>query len=299
MTDSVVYVPVLMGLAFLVAGIFSYRRDLIDGRGFSGLAILGPTFVAASLAAFAGEHFTAAKGLATLVPKWMPAKLFITYFVGVAHACAALSLVARRYVRWAGAGMAMMFALFVFTLYLPSLVRHADVRMAWIFPFREGTFAMGGLALLAAAMSQEWPRGSRVLVIMATMFAGIAVMFFGTQNLLYPQFSPGVPDATPTAAWVPFPHGAAYAIGVLMVAFGAGMLVRRFAPAAGALAGAVMVALTLALYVPNLLLARGVPEQVNAFNFIFDTLLFGGTLLVIAGADANVRRQALHDASKR
>src|ERR1700730_14832793 len=88
-----------------------------------GLVALGPTFVAAALAAFAGEHFTAATSLAALVPKWLPARVFIAYFVGVAHLAAALSFVARRYIRWSTIGLAVMFGLFVLLMDLPGAIR--------------------------------------------------------------------------------------------------------------------------------------------------------------------------------
>jgi hypothetical protein len=45
-----------------------------------------------------------------------------------------------------------------------------------------------------------------------------------------------------------------------------------------------MVLLTLVLYVPQWFLARTIPDRVNALTFVFDTLLFAGTLLVISSA---------------
>src|SRR5579884_2657700 len=99
MMGAAVLWPTLSGLVILVAGLVTYRRDLEPTVSTeSRLAALGPVFVASALAAFAGEHFTAAASLATLVPKFLPARLFIAYFVGVAHLAAAVSFVARRYV---------------------------------------------------------------------------------------------------------------------------------------------------------------------------------------------------------
>jgi hypothetical protein len=49
-----------------------------------------------------------------------------------------------------------------------------------------------------------------------------------------------------------------------------------------------MVLLTLALYVPQFFLAGTVQERVTAINFIFDTLLFAGTVLVVSKAIADV-----------
>jgi hypothetical protein len=62
------------------------------------------------------------------------------------------------------------------------------------------------------------------------------------------------------------------------------MLWRKYSGPAAALAGLLMAVLTVALYVPEYFLARTVPQYVEALNFVFDTLLFSGMLLVVAEA---------------
>ena len=282
--------PSALGLGFLVAGIWTYRRDLLteSSRGRLRVVALGPVFVAASLAAFAGEHFTAARSLAQFVPKWMPARLFIAYFVGVAHLAAALSFVARRCIRWSAIFLAIMFALFVLLLWLPSAVSHPAIRITWIVTVRETTFSMGALALFATAVRDRFPGLSSRLAGVARVWTGMVLIFFGIQNILYPQYSPGVPDTQPTASWVPMPHVIAYVTGILLIAFGIAMLVRKYAGSGGTLAGLLMVLLTLVLYVPQFFLARNVAEEVTAINFVFDTLLFAGTLFVITRATLEV-----------
>ena len=278
--------PIALGVGFLLAGISRYRRDLLAESSSAQvrLVALGPVLVAASLAAFAGEHFTAAKSLAQFVPKWMPARVFIAYFVGVAHLAAALSFVARRCIRWSAIFLAIMFALFVLLLWLPSAVRHPAIRITWIVTVRETTFAMGGLALFATTVRGRFPRLSSRLATLAKFWTGILLIFFGIENILYPQYSPGVPDTQPTASWVPLPHMIAFLTGVLLIAFGVAMFVSKYAASAGAFAGLVMVLLTLALYVPQFFLARSVSDTVTAINFVADTLLFAGTLFLITKA---------------
>jgi uncharacterized membrane protein len=278
--------PSALGLGFLVAGILTYRRDLLAESSGARLRVvaLGPVFVAASLAAFAGEHFTAARSLAQFVPKWMPVRLFIAYFVGVAHLAAALSFVARRCIRWSAIFLAIMFALFVLLLWLPSAVAHPAIRITWIVTVRETTFSMGALALFATAVRDRLPRLSSGLATVARVWTGMVLIFFGIENILYPQYSPGVPDTQPTASWVPMPHVIAYLTGILLIAFGIAMLVRKYAGSGGTFAGLLMVLLTLVLYVPQFFLARNVAEEVTAINFVFDTLLFAGTLFVVTRA---------------
>jgi uncharacterized membrane protein len=281
-----VFWPALLGLSFLAAGIVAYRRDLRPAgpREAFGLVALGPAFVAASLAAFAGEHFTAARSLAGLIPKWLPAPLSIAYFVGVAHLAAGSSFVARRFVRWSAPCLAIMFALFVLLMDLPAAVAHPTTRILWSLAARETTFAAGGLALWATAVRDRRPRLSRTLASLLRPWTALVLVFYGIENVLYPRYWPGVPSTVPTAAWVPLPRVTACVIGILLAAFGVAMIRKRHAGTGPALAGLLMTLLTLALYVPKFFVARGVPEQVNALNFVFDTLLFAGTMLVIARA---------------
>jgi len=277
--------PSALGVGFLLVGICTYRGDLLrESSAQFKLVTLGPVFVAASLAAFAGEHFTAARSLAQLVPKWMPARVFVAYFVGCAHLAAALSFVARRCIRWSAFFLALMFALFVLLLHLPGAFRHPALRIAWIVSVRETTFTMGALALFATQVRNRFPRLSGRLAAAARIWTAMVLIFFGIENILYPQFSPGVPDTMPTASWVPLPTAIAYLTGILLIAFGIAMLATKYAGSGGTLAGLLMVLLTLVLYVPQFFIAHSVADHVTAINFIFDTLLFAGTLLVITRA---------------
>jgi uncharacterized membrane protein len=290
-TDPAAFWPGVLGISFLIVGLITYRRDLWRG-GHEGvdLTAVGPVFVAAALAAFAGEHFTAAASLAQIVPKWMPARLFIAYFVGVAHLAAALSFVARRYIRLSSACLALMFGLFVLLMDLPSAVSNPTVRMAWSLTARETTFAIGALALFAIATRSEIPGRADRIATIAGIWTAAVLVFYGIENILFPQFLPGVPDATPTATWLPFPTLIAYATGILLVVFGLAMFVHKYARSAATGAGLLMTLLTLGIFVPQWVMAHTVGQQVNAINFVFDTLLFAGTVLVIGRAIVSPRQ---------
>jgi uncharacterized membrane protein len=284
MTNPAVFWPTTLGVLILLIGIVTYRKDVAipTSPGILRLNALGPVFVAAALAAFAGEHFTAAASLARIVPKFMPVPLFIAYFVGVAHLAAAVSFVARRYVRVSSLGLALMFALFVLLMDLPAAITHAGNRMVWVLVARQATFSIGALALFAVVTS------SATIAIIARMWTACVLVFYGIENALFPQFAPGVPDATPTAAWVPAPHIIAYVTGLLLIVCGLAMFVRKSAALAAAWAGLVMTVLTVALHGPQFFIAQTVADRVTAINFIFDTLLFGGMMLIV-GAAARLR----------
>jgi uncharacterized membrane protein len=120
----------------------------------------------------------------------------------------------------------------------------------------------------------------------ARLWTALVIVYFGTQNLLYPQYAPGVPDQQPTSAWVPAPYLVAYVTGVILVALGIAMLFNKIAVAAITSVGIFMTLLTVALFVPDLFLSHGVPAQVMAINFVADTLLFAGTMFAVARAIA-------------
>lgn len=286
MTSPAVFWPSFLGWTFLAAGIWTYRRDVFppESREGTGFVAFGPVFVAAPLACFAGEHFTAAHSLAQIVPKFMPAKLFIAYFVGVALLAAALSFVARRCLRWSTFFLALMFALFVLLMDLPASIRHPTIRLSWSLAARQTTYSIGALAFFATVVKDLWPQRSDRLAALARVWTAFVLIFYGVEHVLYPRFSPGVPDDAVTASWVPLPLLLAYVTGVLLIVFGAAMFVKKYSVPAAALAGLLMLLLTIALYLPPIFLARTDPEKVTALNFIFDTLLFAGMPLLVAKA---------------
>jgi hypothetical protein len=284
-----VFWPTLLGLCFLAAGVMTYRRDVraVAPRDAFGLVAFGPVFVAAALAAFAGEHFTSAAILVKLVPKWLPGRLFITYFVGVAHLAAASSFVARRYLRWSTIGLAIMFGLFVLTMDLPGAIARPTNPLSWALAARQATFAIGALALFATVT------GNRSIAMIARFWTASVLVFYGALHAIHPERTAGVPSPVLTAAWVPFPLAISYATGLLLIALGALMFVRKYASTAAALGGALMVLLTIALYVPQYFLAANVQQRFVAINFVFDTLLFAGTVLVVSRAVSDTETRAM------
>ena len=284
--SSVVVWPSALGLSFLAAGICTYRGHLFTSAsgGESRILSLAPVFMAAPLATFAGEHFTATQDLAEVVPKWLPARVPITYFVGVALISAALSFAARKFMRWSAPLLALMFSLFVLLLHLPNALEHARTRIFWVLTLRESEFALGALCVFAyesqGFRTYRFSRFARV----AMVWTGLVSIVFGIQNLLHPEYSPGVPNLRPSAAWVPVPSILAYATGAILVALGTAMLVKKMAVVAITSVGMLMVVLTIGLYAPDLFLAHGVPQRITAINFVADTLLFAGTMFAVARA---------------
>jgi len=180
--------------------------------------------------------------------------------------------------------LALLFGLFVLLIHLPNAVEHARTRIFWIFPFREGTFAVGAFSVFVYEAKPSWTRRSGGFSLFARVWTAFVLVFFGIQHLGYPQFAPGVPSPRPTSSWVPLPHVVSYATGAILVALGAAALFKKTAVAAITWAGILMAVLTVLVYVPDLLLAHGPGQPITAINFVADTLLFSGSTLAVARA---------------
>jgi uncharacterized membrane protein len=276
--------PWLVGLVFLAGGLAAIRKELFTAHGLGRWIELGPVFVAAPLAAFAAEHFVAARAMAQIVPAWMPARLFWTYFVGCALIAAATSLVAIKFVRLSATLLGVMFLLFVLLLELPFAITHPRDRLGWNFALRETSFAGGAWALAgiqswnSQAAKQNW------MVLFGRFSLAAAVIFFGFEQVLHPEFTPGVPDVKLTPAWVPVHAMWGYPVGAFLVLAGVALLINIKARTAACWIGVLMTLLTVLLYLPILALTRDPSQMTDAINFVADTLLFGGTALLVARA---------------
>jgi uncharacterized membrane protein len=279
-----VFWPWFAGLLFLAAGLVAVRKELIVVRGLDKLIALGPLFVAAPLAVFAAEHFVSTREIMQLVPVWMPARLFWTYFVGCAWIAAAISLIAMKFIRLSATLMGVMFLLIVLTIHLPGAIAHPGSRLAWTFVLRESAFAGGAWALAGSQIPRSQTGKRNWMILIGRFCVAIAVIYFGVEQLLHPEFQPGVPDAKLTPAWIPLHALWGYPVGAFPLVAGTALLLNQRQRLAAAWIGAVMTLLTVCFYLPILAVTRDTPQMIEAINFVFDTLLFGGTALLVARA---------------
>jgi uncharacterized membrane protein len=273
------------GIAALVAGLILARARLRAASGPVRILVLAPVFEAASLAVFAAEHFTAARDLMPIVPRWLPGPLFWTYFVGTALLAAAISFIAWRHVRWSAALLAVMFLLFVALLDLPNLPANLHERFFWILTVRETSFA-GGAMVLAGSV---WPgagRAGHALIRIGRGIVGVVMIFYATQHFLFPRNVPGVPLEKLTPAWMPAPLVITYVVGITLLLAGLGMFLHSTIRIAAAGCGTVLVLLTAFFYGPIFATEIHSPLAVEGLNYIFDTLLFAATVMLAGfGAD--------------
>jgi hypothetical protein len=275
--------PAALGLIVLTIGLWTYREDIFAAESPAGARIraLGPVFIAAAIATFSGEHLSAVAALSQMVPKWFPVPIATTYFVGVCLLAAGVSIATKKGVRWSAPMLGLLFSLFVLLIYAPSAARHPRLHLVWIFPFREGTFAVAAFSIFVTVTRPDWSGG---FALFARFWTAFVIAFYGVLHLMYPAITPGVPSQVHTAAWVPFPLAVAYVTGVILLGLGVAASVRKTAVSAITSAGTLMTVLTIALYVPGLFLANGVQQETIAINFVADTLLFAGAMFSVASA---------------
>ena len=267
------------GIAVLVSGLLLVRPRLVGASGTGRVLVLGPVFEAVALAIFAAEHFLAARDLSEIVPRWMPGALFWTYFVGAALLAAAISFIAWRYVRWSASLLALLFLIIVATVDLPNLPQHLHERLFWTLAVRETAFAGGAMVLAGSQWSSGRSAGA-TLIRLGRSFVACTFIFYAIEHFLFPRFVPGVPLEKMTPGWVPAPTMLAYLVGITLLAAGVGLMIRRTCRTAAAIAGTVLLLLTIFFYVPILITEIRTPLVVEGVNYVGDTLLFAATALL-------------------
>jgi uncharacterized membrane protein len=114
----------LAAIAFVLASMYPAEPplDAASDGSIRALAILGRYLFAFCMVIFGIQHFLYAPFIAFLIPKWMPAHLFLAYFTGIAFIAAALAITFNILGRLACNLLGLMFFLWVVTLHSPRVV---------------------------------------------------------------------------------------------------------------------------------------------------------------------------------
>lgn len=156
---------VLLAILLLLRALLVFAPRLVGNihdpgpwtSGFEILAMCGASLVVAGTAVELGrllfasllvvvgtQHFLYARFVATLVPAWIPGRLFWAVFVGVAFFAAALAIVAKKSLSLAATLLGLMFFLWVFIVHLPRVVASPHDGKEW-------TSALVALAMCGGA----------------------------------------------------------------------------------------------------------------------------------------------------
>ena len=183
--------------------------------------------------------------------------------------------------RWSAALLALLFLIIVATVDLPNLPKNLHDRFFWILTVREASFAAGALVLSGSVCSH-----GRFLVKIGRGIVAAVMIFYAMQHFLFPRNVPGVPLEKLIPTCVPAPTLLSYFVGLVLLLAGIGLFLRPTIRIAAASAGTVLVLLTAFFYIPIFVMEIHTPLAIEGINYIGDTLLFAGTVLLAGfGAD--------------
>jgi uncharacterized membrane protein len=291
------------GSVVLLIGIWAAKNDIAQARGLDKIVALGNLSFAVPLAVFGALHLFGPDFVKTLVPPYMPGRMFWVYFVGCALIAASLSIATKIGVRWSGLLVGIMMFMFVAMLYLPGGLRqmHAHIpwtraRITWTIVCRESSF--GGAGWLLAAMAKDGWRGKArtTLITVGRIAIALAAIFFGIQHFLHPLGLPGVPLQKQMPAWMPVPGGMliGYLTGAALLITAGSVLLNRKTRTVAACVGGWILLLVIVIYIPVMIGALSNPDigvKVEGINYFADTLLFAGVILALASATPSSRTE--------
>jgi uncharacterized membrane protein YphA (DoxX/SURF4 family) len=255
------------------------RGDWHRARGFDKLILFGPLFYAAPVAGFGTEHFTLATNIASMVPAWIPWHQFWAFFVGVCFIAAALSLVTRIQARLSASLLAFTFFLFVALMDVPGWAQDPRDRFAIALVLRQLSFSGGALALAASFTERE--RSKHILATIARYFITVPVLFYSFEQFRHGNYVPGIPLNRLTPEWI-YGHAVWTYLAALAYAPAAILLlIGKKTRAAATWLGLTVLFVELVVYVPIAIVERA---SLVGFNYMADTLMYGGAVLLLAGA---------------
>jgi uncharacterized membrane protein YphA (DoxX/SURF4 family) len=256
------------------------RDDWQNARGVDKLLLLGPIFYAAPVAAFGTEHFTVTESMMPLIPAWIPFHYFWIYFVGTCFIAAALSLVTRIQARLAATLLSLTFFLFVMLIYVPGSIRHPENRFALTVALRETSFSGGALAL-ACLLTHPWTKTTQIAATIARYFVAVPVLFFSYQQFRHADHVPGIPLGMMMPTWL-FGHAIwTYLVAAVFAVAGIFLIIGRKTRLAAIWIGGSVLFVELVVYLPIAIVERA---ELEGLNYLADTLMFCGAVLLLASA---------------
>lgn len=233
---------------------------------------LGRIFVAVSLVVFGVQHFIYGGFVATLVPAFMPRRLFWAYFVGVAFFAAAIGILTRMLARAAATMLGVMFFLFLVLLHIPRIIGSSSNGNEWTSGFVALTMCGGAWILANAAPLGEREKADPFLKLGRYFFA-LAFAAFGVQHFVYARFAAGLgpPWFLGRPIW-------ASLAGVVLVAAGVAIVVGK--KMAATLLATVLFLFFLVYYVPRIV---GQLHNPGPWTSGFEILALCGAALVLGG----------------
>lgn len=151
------------GGAFIATG----AVPLISRKGLFGsylnvitekLIPLGIVLFSGMLILFGIDHFLYPTGVSRLVPKWIPNKLFWTYFAAIALIGSGSAILFRVKAKLASLLAGIMILLWVFILHLPSAIATPGMGNSNALTATFHALGFSGIACMIAGLLMQYPR---------------------------------------------------------------------------------------------------------------------------------------------
>jgi uncharacterized membrane protein len=237
-------------------------------------SFLGRILVSISLVVFGVQHFIYGGFVATLVPAFMPGRLFWAYFVGVAFVAAASGILTKMLARPAATMLGVMFFLFVLLLHIPRIIGKSSDGNEWTSGFV--ALAMcGGAWILASAAPLVAGEKADPFLGLGRYFFAVAFVAFGIQHFVFGRYAAGLGPP-----WIPGKALLAYLFGVIFVATGSAMIIGKKLDLAATLLASITFLYFLLLYVPRII---GKLHDPGPWTSGFEILALCGCAVVLAG----------------
>jgi uncharacterized membrane protein len=237
-------------------------------------SFLGRIFVSISLVVFGVQHFIYGGFVATLVPAFMPGRLFWAYFVGVAFVAAAAGILTKMLARPAATMLGVMFFLFVLLLHIPRIIGKSSDGNEWTSGFVALAMCGGAWILASAAPLEEREKADPFLGLGRYFFA-VAFVAFGIQHFVFGRYAAGLGPP-----WIPGKALLAYLFGVIFVAAGSAIIIGKKLDLAATLLASITFLYFLLLYAPRII---GKLHDPGPWTSGFEILALCGCAVVLAG----------------
>lgn len=276
----------LWAIALLIFGlVMTLRKRQPQGDLTDRIIRFGPMFYSIPLAFFGMQHFALFDQVEPAVPSYMPWPAFWTYLVGAALIAACLSILTEIKADLAALSLAAMFILFQVMIYAPIFIQNPHDRFSISDPLRDLSLCAGALCFAwTMSPSSRKPR-LRWLAIAGRWIFTAAILYFGVEQFLHPEFAPGVPLEMLMPAWFPAHVAIAWFAGTVLIVGGLCMAVNKAARWAAAAVGLAYVLLVLFVYIP-IEFAHPSVDVSGELDFVANTLAVGGAALLVAGTIA-------------
>jgi uncharacterized membrane protein len=116
---------------------------LLRERPAAGRLVLG-----AALAVFGIQHFMYPRFIASLIPQWIPGRLFFAWATGAAFVAASVSALLEKYIKLSGSLLCAMLLSWVVVLHIPRILAGPGIETQWSSGFE--ALAVAGVGLLLA-----------------------------------------------------------------------------------------------------------------------------------------------------